>query len=142
MPREHIRRRSSVQAFRSETRWCGPYCFVYCVDDAPPSQDRTTLLGIRRCSLVSVAVLSGFRYVAAGPPILWNISPSFARFASFNVRPARISVPLLLALARQYNERRAARYRTPCSGQEPRRQNLLPSRSCHRFRASVRPSGV
>ena len=43
MPREHIRRRSSVQAFRLETRWRGP-CFVYCVDDASPSKDRTHLV--------------------------------------------------------------------------------------------------
>ena len=141
MPREHIRRRSSVQAFRLETRWRGPCCFVYCVDDAPPSQDRTTLLGIRRCSLVSVAVLSGFRYVAAGPRycgISHRLSP---RFTPFNVRPAHISVPLLLALARQYNECRAERRPTACSGQEPRRQDLR-SRSCHRFRASVRHSGA
>ena len=141
MPREHIRRRSSVQAFRLETRWRGPCCFVYYVDDASPSEDRTTLLGIRRCPLVSGAFLSGFQYVAAGPPILWNISPSFARFTSFNVRPAHISVPLLLALARQYNECRAERRPTACSGQEPRRQDLR-SRSCHRFRASVRHSGA
>src|SRR3974377_1671625 len=100
MPREHTRRRSSVQAFRLETRWRGPCCFVYCVDDASPSEDRTTLLGIRRCSLVFAAVLSGLRYVAAGPPIRWSISPSFGRFTSFNARPAHISVPLLLALAR------------------------------------------
>jgi len=142
MPREHIRRRSSVQTFRLETRWRGPCCFVYFVDDASPSEDRTTLLGIHRCSLVSVPYCPDFDMLRRDPRILRNISPSFARFASFNVRPARISVPLLLALARQYNERRAARYPIACSGQEPRRQDLLLSRSCRRFRASVRPSGV
>ena len=47
---------------------------------------------------------------------------NFARFAPFNVRSARIIAPLLLALARQYNERRAERPPTACSGQEPRPQ--------------------
>ena len=142
MPREHIRRKSSVQAFRLETPWRGPCCFVYCVDDASPSEDRTTLLGIPRCSLVSVAFCPDFD-MSRGTPIVWSISPSFARFASFNVRrPARISVPLLLALARQYDERRSARHRTACSGRDHPDKIFFKRRSWLRFRASVRPSGV
>ena len=53
-----------------------------------------------------------------------KVAPIFgARHGS--VLPALIGVSLPLALAREYNERRGVGHQTACSGQEPRRQDLV-----------------